>query len=102
MTDDSKRMLALAGFALAVSVFRWLRDGIPRLGTASGKAVARTTRSSAYLWFKRHLPIAAATYVLLLGLLISFGTLTPDAVLIGCPAVAIAVSYLLNHFHPQA
>jgi ABC-type amino acid transport system permease subunit len=86
--------------AVAGCVYGLLRSGIPRLGTVLGKAVGKT-RSRGYVWAKRYLPIAAATYVLLIGLLISFGTLTPEALIIGCPAVAIAAAYLVNYFRPE-
>lgn len=110
MTSERIRALLVPSTGvLAYGAYRLLRaladvmpQGISRLGTASGGVVARTARSGGYLWLKRHLPVAAAIYVLLVGLLISFGTLTTDAAVIGCPAVALAVSYLVNRFRPQS
>jgi hypothetical protein len=109
MTSDSiDHLFAPLSAVLAYGVYRLLRvvgevapSGISRLGTTFGTAAARVMRSSQYLSFKHYLPIAAATYVLLVGLLISFGTLTSEALVIGCPAVAIAVSYLVGRFRPK-
>lgn len=84
---------------IAGGIYNALRTGIPRSGTALGKATQ--AQLSQRPWLRRFLPLSAAIYVVLIGLLISFGTVTPEAMLIGCPAVAIGAAYLVKRFRPD-
>jgi len=89
-----------------------LQTRIATSGASAGKSVAAMSRKIPLAkhrimdWIrhrlpviKTHIPVAIAMYVLLAGLLVSFGRFSGEAMLIGCPAVALAASFLWNHYH---
>jgi hypothetical protein len=102
---------ALLAYA-AYKILRGLADRVPKqagtvrpkmaeFGTTAGKGLARVrdaapSQQQVSAWMRKYIPVAVATYVLLAGIVISFGYFSSDAMLIGCPAFAAAVSYLWN------